>query len=62
MTIQATFLKDAPAKTAGNVLIGEAEMIEEAVSIEGVMKRGGSDHLAEERTESAGVARTAATS
>jgi hypothetical protein len=68
LTIQATFLNDAPVKTAENVLIGGAEATEEAgkigeaVSIAGVMRKGGSGRLAEERTESAAAARTAETS
>jgi hypothetical protein len=43
-------------------MTGEAAMIEEVVSIAGVMKRGESDRLAEERTESAAAAKIAATS
>jgi hypothetical protein len=68
LTIQATFPNDAPEKTAETALIGETEMTKEAarteevVSIAGVMKRGESDRLAEERTESAAAAPTAATS
>ena len=68
MIIQATYLNDAPEKTAENVLIGEVDVIGEAVkSVEAdriaeVMKRGESDRLAEERKESAAAARTAATS
>jgi len=68
LTIQATFPNDAPEKTAETAMIGEtamtgeAAMIEEVVSIAGVMKRGESDRLAEERTESAAAAKIAATS
>jgi hypothetical protein len=68
LTIQATFPNDAPEKTAETALIGETEMTKEAgrtgevVSIAGVMKRGESGRLAEERTESAAAARTAGTS
>ena len=68
LSIQATFPNDAPRKTGGTALIGEtettgeAEMTEEVVSIAEVLRRGESDRLAEERTESAAAARTAATS
>ncbi len=68
MTIQATYPNDAQEKTAENVRTGGAEtteeagMIEEAGSIAGAARKGGSDRLAEERTESAAAARTAATS
>jgi hypothetical protein len=68
LSIQATFPNDALEKTAENVLIGGAEATEEArkigeaVSIAGVMRRDGSDRLAEERTENAAAVRTAATS
>jgi len=68
LSIQATFPNDALEKTAENVLIGGAEATEEAgkigeaVSIAGVMRRDGSDRLAEERMESAAAVRTAATS
>lgn len=48
--------------TAETVRIEGADMIEEAVSTAGVLRRGESDHLAEERKESAAAARTAAIS
>ena len=63
-----TFLKDAAGAsgerraTVETEMTDEAEKIEEVVSIAGVLRRGGSDRLAEERTESAAAARTAATS
>ena len=68
MTIQVTSPNDAPEKTAETSMTGEkemtgeAEMIEEVASIAEVLRRGESDRLAEERTESAAAARTAATS
>jgi len=68
LTIQATYLNDAPEKTAENVLIGEVDVTGEAVkSVEAdriaeVMKRGESGRLAVERTESVAAAGTAATS
>ena len=67
-TMQATFQNDAPAKTAEIVLIAGAEPTEEpgkigeAVSIAGVLRNAGSGRLAGERTGSAGVVKTAATS
>jgi hypothetical protein len=67
LTIQAAFPNDAPEKTAETAMIGETGMTEEAATtgeadwIAGVMKRGESDRLAEERTESAAVARIAGT-
>jgi hypothetical protein len=68
LTIQATFPNDAPEKTAETAMIGETEMTGEAATtgeadwIAGVMRRGESDRLAEEKTENAVAARTAATS
>ena len=68
MTIQVTSPNDAPEKTAETSMTGEKEMTGEAVkSVEAdwiaeVMKRGESDRLAVERTESAAAAGTAATS
>jgi hypothetical protein len=64
----ATFLKGVVEPigerraTAGVVKIGGVERIEEVVSIEGALKKGESGRSAEERTESAAAARTAATS
>ena len=63
-----TFRSDGQDKIAGNLLIDgavkieDAEKTEEAGWIAGAMRRGESGRLAEERTESAAAARTAATS
>lgn len=63
-----TFLKGAARAsrerraTAEKVRIEGADMIEEAVSIAGALKKGESGHLAAGRRESAAAARTAATS
>ena len=63
-----TFLKGAARAsrerraTAETVRIEGADMIEEAVSTAGVLRRDESDRLAQERKESAAAAGTAATS
>jgi hypothetical protein len=68
LTIQATYPNDAQEKTAENVRTGGAETTEEAGmsgevgSIAEAMKRDESGRSAEDGTESAEAARTAATS
>ena len=64
----ATFRSDAAEKTAGELLIDGAALIEEpgrieeAVSIAGALTKGESGRWAGERMESAAAARTAAIS